>query len=626
MFVNTRYLSPVAIDGLTTAPKGSYEYIEWWQEQKRRCVQGYSVGDIAITGRHYHYLNFFPIRRTGAGFAGKRLMLPRFLDIDHDFYHEFESALEDREDFLWFKRRQVGASYKGGQLLNYNFSFVPSSISVITAGEEKYAKNTWNMAIGGLDNAASTEFYKHREPDDATYKRASFREKVDGVDTVQGIFSELHLRVSKDAQALVGLSPTLVLFEEAGKFKHLLDAYAYIKPALESEGLKTGTALFVGTGGEDNTSVDQLEELFRKPDVYGIRSYENRWSDPEDVPLDDARRPRVAYFVPGYMFTSATDEEGNSNPEQAKEIILRRRAKVSSDKNLLLKEITQFPITPEEGFMTPDGGIFNAFKLRKAKAAIYQSIELQSKMRHGELDWVLDSQGNILDVDWREDPNGRFRITELPQKGPDGKVIKGLYVAATDSYDRDQAADPNRASDGGMRIHKLFNTLSDTDDIPVLGYANRPPTAEEFFEDTAKACVFYGWARNLIEYSNLTIGNWYLTNGFGSLLKERPAIAYSTTINSQVQNRWGVDPNIKHHCIRIAQDWVERSCHKILDPVLLDKLIRFKPDVNDDEVDAFIYSIVHAEDNARIKRSAAEPDTPFQMRRFVSKGGRMLRL
>jgi len=48
----------------TNAPKGTFAYREFWNEQTRRCKEGYSVGGIRLTGEHYFYLNFSQIKAT----------------------------------------------------------------------------------------------------------------------------------------------------------------------------------------------------------------------------------------------------------------------------------------------------------------------------------------------------------------------------------------------------------------------------------------------------------------------------------------------------------------------------------------------------------------------------------
>ena len=37
-------------------------YTEYWDEQLKRCREGYEVGGHKITGHHYSYLNFSEIQ------------------------------------------------------------------------------------------------------------------------------------------------------------------------------------------------------------------------------------------------------------------------------------------------------------------------------------------------------------------------------------------------------------------------------------------------------------------------------------------------------------------------------------------------------------------------------------
>jgi hypothetical protein len=62
-FVNSRVFSEEARHYLrygyyTDAPKGTKDYEDYWNEQEKRCIEGYSVGGVRVTGRHYFYLNF----------------------------------------------------------------------------------------------------------------------------------------------------------------------------------------------------------------------------------------------------------------------------------------------------------------------------------------------------------------------------------------------------------------------------------------------------------------------------------------------------------------------------------------------------------------------------------------
>src|SRR6476646_562916 len=68
--VNTAYFSEAATDfrnnggKYNTAPVGSRDYMEYWDEQEKRCREGYSYVGLWIPGRHYWFLNFTPIMKV----------------------------------------------------------------------------------------------------------------------------------------------------------------------------------------------------------------------------------------------------------------------------------------------------------------------------------------------------------------------------------------------------------------------------------------------------------------------------------------------------------------------------------------------------------------------------------
>ena len=64
-FTNSVKYSPAANHYLelgfyTDAIPGTKEYYDYWDEQRKRCLEGYKD----LTGYHYFYLNFCPIDRV----------------------------------------------------------------------------------------------------------------------------------------------------------------------------------------------------------------------------------------------------------------------------------------------------------------------------------------------------------------------------------------------------------------------------------------------------------------------------------------------------------------------------------------------------------------------------------
>jgi len=77
------------------APEDSLEYESYWEEQLRRCIEGYESGGAFITGHHYNYLNFSRIKQAKSGdrkSKKKDADFPKFYDGDYDYYHILDIA------------------------------------------------------------------------------------------------------------------------------------------------------------------------------------------------------------------------------------------------------------------------------------------------------------------------------------------------------------------------------------------------------------------------------------------------------------------------------------------------------------------------------------------------------
>ena len=79
----------------TPEPEGSPDWKEYWQEQRRRCLNGYSSGGVKITGDHYFYLNYNPIKKTEdtkSKRSRKIIDFADFWDGDYSYYWSREIA------------------------------------------------------------------------------------------------------------------------------------------------------------------------------------------------------------------------------------------------------------------------------------------------------------------------------------------------------------------------------------------------------------------------------------------------------------------------------------------------------------------------------------------------------
>lgn len=221
-FLNTAVFSEEARHFLrngyyTNAPYGSKDYNDYWDEQEKRCLEGYSVGGVRITGRHYYYLNFTLMKarpidpNTGIEHieGKKELTFPRFLDHQYYLFNEIEECMaegphigKDRYGLVILKSRRKGLTYCiSNGLYGYNFTFIPASTNILGAYEKQHYKVTLDGIHFGLNHINKhTDWAKRRQKlNKRDHFRASFMYKdSNGVEIEDGYMSEIMALSFKD--------------------------------------------------------------------------------------------------------------------------------------------------------------------------------------------------------------------------------------------------------------------------------------------------------------------------------------------------------------------------------------------------------------------------------------------
>ena len=134
----------------TLAPRGTTDYIQFWEQETNRCLNGYVAPDgDAITGYHYFYLNYSPIMKIEEveytdKFGNKRtrreriLAFPDFWSGDYYYFNAIEQAEEEGKHMAVLKARQKGFSFKGASMLVRNYELIPGSKNFAVASEQKF--------------------------------------------------------------------------------------------------------------------------------------------------------------------------------------------------------------------------------------------------------------------------------------------------------------------------------------------------------------------------------------------------------------------------------------------------------------------------------------------------------
>ena len=81
----------------TKIPRGTQAFMDFWKGEARKCLSGYEVDGVKITGYHYFYLNYCPIVQIDLesiteenNEPSKKRDFPRFIDGDYEYFHAVE--------------------------------------------------------------------------------------------------------------------------------------------------------------------------------------------------------------------------------------------------------------------------------------------------------------------------------------------------------------------------------------------------------------------------------------------------------------------------------------------------------------------------------------------------------
>lgn len=617
----------------TFAPPGTTAFMEFWDTELTRCIHGYTTEDGEyITGYFYFYLNFARIIKTDEvkklqpngrikTIARRLESFPRYYDYDRAYFEAIEEAEQAGKHLVVIKKRGAGYSYKGAAMMCRNFYCIPKSKSYAVASEAEYLtkdgllSKSWEM-MSFID--VNTAFGKKRQKKDtAMHKRASYVVDDDtyGIKSEQGWGSEIMgVSLKNDAQKARGKRGKLILWEEAGKFPNLKEAWQIARPSVEDGTVAFGLMIAYGTGGTEDADYEGLKQLFYEPDAYNALPIENEWDE-------SASGKTCGFFVPQYYNMEGTDktgiveegrrfmdENGNSDIPFTKKYCLIERDKIinsSSDKTSIDRFIAERPFNPEEATLQIHGNIFPKKDLIRHLAEIRNSEKLKNFKQVGDL--YFDSKGKVK---WEisttlkdlvryrllpgEDPTGAVVIWEHPSDDPP----YGLYICGCDPYDFDQSG---TNSLGSVIVYKRFQGFEEYYDLPVAEYTGRPDTADEFYDKVRMLAVYYS-ARILYENEKKGLFDYMSRKNSEYLLADQPDIIKDIVKNSTVSRGKGIHmvTGIKDWGEGAIKDWLiteyapgRKNLTKIFSEPLLEELIAYNATGNFDRVMAFMMVIIY---------------------------------
>jgi hypothetical protein len=674
LFINTQYFKEEANRFLSegqycSAPPGTSAYFDYWNEQIRRCIEGYSVGGVRITGDHYFYLNFYQIKltkednqteRVSKTSKQKQISFPDFWDVDYNYFHTLEIAQhgitpQDLEDLQLYwniqdlngnlhlsvlKARRKGFSFKNSAIADKNFYLVPKSKSFFIAYAQTYLTDADGVMPKCWDNLdfinQNTAWRKHRQKKDTDlHKRASYIQNGDE----KGFKSEIiGIPIGERTDKARGLDANYVFVEEAGAFPNLKNVLSKMRPSVEEGIYTTGTIIMFGTGGSKGSDFESMEEIHNNPHLYKILPIENVFDD-------GAQGTNCGLFIPDYWGKKGfIDSNGNSDTVGAEKYEMENREQIkrdSKDTGAISRYIAERPFSPREATLKPDTNIFPTDDLIQWKSIVENRYPNEGAhgifMNRGNgIEFKMDNQYKPVKFPHTKDHDltGCATIYHAPFRTEDKKVPPGLYFICHDPYASDSVSDnTHRPSLGCAYVMKRLNNFSKPDDIIVASYVGRPSTQEAFNQQMFRMAMYYN-AKISFENDRGDVVGYarrhgmlnYLAGEFDMIEKKG---------SDKLNGTFGVSMNGKDRKEQgqiYVRDWLVQprgedkngnpvlNLHKIFDINLLEELKKFSMDGNFDRVSTLMVGTAYQKSlyNKEFEKKLENKNDDFFKRSFFS--------
>ena len=650
-FINVELFSEAANNfkkygSFSNAVPETKDFWDFWDEEERRCKEGYSVGGIRITGDHYAYLNYTNMRMVDAegrdevtgdriGRAGKKIIsFPRFWDSDYDFFHVVDIArhgttleeyhrlnlgikihknhLRGAKHIICLKSRRKGVSYKVGSMMSNLFFHKEDSKSFAMANGENHLivdgllTKTWRL-IDFIN--LHTPYIQPYLINTKMHRKNGYKEVIGGIEVEMGNRGEIMgVSLAGDPQKARGKDGDLGVFEEAGDLPGLFKAWEVAKPGYEDGDVKTGLMMAFGTGGAEDADFEGLQKLFYDPFNNECIAIENQWDE-------GGQGTFCGFFIPvSISFGSFIDQNGNSDVEGAKAYILEKREekKRSKDKRSLDQFVAEQPLTPREATLQTTNNLFPSTLLLEQynrvmakKLYLNDAAGILFRNEAGKVKFRPDLlREPVLDFPLMGDQSqaGAVIINEAPfLDGKTGTVPKGMYILCHDPYAHDGKS--QSPSLGASYVLKMPNNLSlSYHNCIVATWVARPDTQDEYNEQLFLLADYYNCKIDFENERGDVIGYARRHRLLTFLGEEMKMVHKKELASSRTERPYGMhmtEPRKTQGEIYI-RDWLMTTVqimpdgnrrlvlHFIRDPALLQELMKYNKDGNFDRVMALL--------------------------------------
>lgn len=605
------------------------EFRKHWDEEKRRCYEGYvreSDGEW-VTGFNYWFMNYCPMMVNklieGRKKAIRTEAFPFFFEGIYWRFHYLWQAREGGKHAIELAKRGCAKSYSLAAIMSHNLILGESEesnrrvITVLTAYQKEYLKDDKDGTLSKFKPSINFSFantpFPHlmlkNSPNEMSWQMG-YKDEY-GVE--KGSLNQVLAVSAKDDSEKLRGKRGWILFEEMGSFKGLLSLYDITRKSVEDGDYTFATMYLVGTAAESESDFSSAKTLLYNPDGYNILSIDNVFDRPKQG------KPKFGFFFPSYINRAGCyNKDGVSDVVKAliEILIARYKAKYSADPKSVLRVIAEDPITPAEAIIKVKAAYFPITALTERLSQLDQDVHAYDDVYVGKL--VQNSNGveftPTSDVPIRKfgvenDTPGAVEIFEMPEKDRSGKVPHIRYIIGHDPVDNDQAESSSLSSTFVLDLW--------TDKI-VAEYTGRQSFANDNFEIVRLLCLFYN-AKCLYESNKKGIFAYFSKMNCTHLLADTPEFLRDKQLikySSFGSNAKGVNASaaINAYANNLIRDWLMKpvtiiqnidgedvevtiyNLNFLRNRALIEELIAFNPEINVDRIRALGMVMLYREE------------------------------
>lgn len=535
------------------------------QEWHRRLygVWFYNNGvPVYLTGAHYFYLAYWYID----------IGLPDYRLIDLEYFYFWMYVVQDPLSYgiSEINKRRNGKTYRATCILYEIISRSKESHGGIQSKNKIDAEEVFQAKLIPMFQALPYFFRPEydRSKGDAPkeslrfYRTAAKGKKADLKNKVRELKSTITFKDSKP-KAYDGRKLKILLLDESGKVEvNVLDRHKVVQYCVMDNRRRVIGKMIVTTTVEEIGVQYGFKSLWKQSDQY------NR------EPSGKTKSGLYKFFMPAHR-SGNYDIYGVPDEDNTLKEILADRKAYEDDPGELNDLIRKEPLTEDEAFRISSKSChFNVGLLNDQ----LDNLNLMDNYKERG-DFLWEGGERDTKVKWVKNAKGRWEICWLfPMPEQSNNIVRHgpifrpgnshAFIAGCDPFDHETTED-NRRSNGAsfvLRRHNPFDETPAYNKAFVCKYKFRPETANIFYEDMIKQCVYFG-CPIMVENNKPGMLRYFKDRGFFHFLIHLPG-RKEPGIPSTPEN--------KILLVEVLQEYVANNSEKIFFPDFIYDLLDFE--------------------------------------------------